>query len=356
MSMTSHARAHTGRRRVRQTISGATVLAALAVVGWASGQAAPAAGAADSATGSATGSSVAAPASTRFRGFVLDHSRYARFDISATTTKTVAGGSNNRGQIVGGYTDARGEHGFLRDPRGTVATIDVPRARSTSAVKINDRGQIVGYYTQNTPLEDPNAMRRSFLLDRGRFVRIDVPDAVDTQATGVNNRGQVVGQYQDTAGGFHGFRWEHGHITTLDAPGAAASSLVDINDRGQLLDLRAEPNGTFQGFVLDRDRYTTFAAPGAAITAPFDINDRGQIVGSAYTDPAVTARGYLPAKGAAGPFTPINVPGATSTIVGGINDRGLVVGGYQNATASISQPSGMPSMDTRPALLERSVG
>jgi probable HAF family extracellular repeat protein/YD repeat-containing protein len=268
---------------------------------------------------------------------VLDRGRYTTFDVPGATTKTAVGGSNDRGQLVGGYTDASGEHGFLRDPRGRITRLDVPGARSTSAVKINDRGQVVGFYTQTTLLEDPNARRRGYVLDlnHGRFVRIDAPGAADTQPTGINNRGQVAGQYQDADGRFHGFVWEQGRFRTIDAPGAVATSLADVNDREQLLGTRVEPDGTFRGFVLERSRYTTFAPPGATVVAPFDINNRGQIVGSAYSDPATAAgRGFLLARGAKGPFTPINFPGAANTVVAGINDSGLIVGAYQNPGAA----------------------
>ena len=99
----------------------------------------------------------AAPASTAFRGFVLSNNRYTKFDVPGATTKTVVGGSN-------------------------------------------DRGQLVGFYTQTGVLDDPNSPRRGYLLDHGRFVRIDFPDAVDTQTLGIDNRGQIVGSaYRDPA-------------------------------------------------------------------------------------------------------------------------------------------------------------
>jgi probable HAF family extracellular repeat protein/YD repeat-containing protein len=292
----------------------------------------------------ATASVATAPPADRFRGFVLNNGRYTAFDASGTTTKTVAGGVNDRGQIVGGYTDAAGEHGFLRDVRGRVTRIDVPDARSTSAAKINDLGQVVGYYTQTGLLEDPNPERHSFVLDRGRFVRISAPGAVDTQATGINNRGQVVGQFLDKVGSVHGFLWQRGRFQIIDAPGAAGTSLTDINDHEQFLGFRLEPDGTFHAFVLDRDRYTLFAAPGAALTVPFDINNRGQIVGAAYRVPAaIAAQGFLLARGVRGAFTLVNVPGATSTLVTGISDPGLIVGAYQNASHAPSPQRSDPS-------------
>jgi uncharacterized membrane protein len=336
--MASNAHSNLGRR-LRLAVTAVVGVAAVAVAGWVPAQPA--------AAQQAPAQAAAAPAPTAFRGFVLRNGRYSKFDVPGATTKTVVGGSNDRSQLVGGYSDARGEHGFLQDARGRITRIDVPGARSTSAAKINDRGQVVGFDTLTTLLEDPNAQRRGYLLDRGRFVRIDVPDAVDTQPTGINNRGRVVGQYLDAAGGFHGFVWERGRYTTVDAPGAVGTFVTDINDRGQLLGGRVEPDGTVRGFVLEQGRATTFAPPGAVVVAPFDINNRGQIVGSAYRDPTATAgQGFLLAKDPTGGFTPINFPGAANTVVAGINDRGLIVAGYQDATAAPSpqQERGSPPL------------
>ena len=49
---------------------------------------------------------------------------------------------------MGEYIDAGGRfHGFLWD-KGRFTTIDVPGADATTVTDINDRGQIVGAYTE----------------------------------------------------------------------------------------------------------------------------------------------------------------------------------------------------------------
>ena len=45
----------------------------------------------------------------------------------------------------------QGDHGFMRDRRGRITTIDVPGARGTAAQKINNRGQIAGVYSDTSP-------------------------------------------------------------------------------------------------------------------------------------------------------------------------------------------------------------
>ena len=54
------------------------------------------------------------------------------------------------------------------------------------------------------------------------------------------------------------------------------------------------------------------------------------------------ARGFLLARGAKGPFTPVDVPGAPRTIAYGLNDTGAIVGQYENTAAQPSpQRAGM---------------
>jgi uncharacterized membrane protein len=275
-------------------------------------------------------------------GFLLDHGRYTRFDAPGARGETTPLGINNLGQVVGSYTDTDADatyHGFLRDPRGRITTIDIPGARATVASRINDRGQIVGRYYQTAPFRGPDARPRGFLLDRGRLTRIDVPGAASTQAVGIDNRGRVVGEYQDDAGAFHGFlRDEHGGFTTIDLPGAAGTSLVAINNAGQVLGGSLDPAGGFHNFLLDRGCFTTFDAPGVPFTFARDLNDRGQIVGFTLTDLATLAgaRGFLLARGVTGPFTTVDVPGASRDAVSGLNDRGQLVGYYEVRTRSQS--------------------
>jgi probable HAF family extracellular repeat protein len=343
--MASTSRTTVGRR-LGVLIAGAVVLTAVSVA--TAGAATPAPMGVQAAGLSRLGASVPADTDPRTPqpGFLLERGRYTKFDAPGARGGTSPNSINNRGVIVGYYAEGVGDpfgRGFRRDARGRFTTIDLPGATQTKPLRINDRGQISGAYI------DTAGRRRGFLLDGGRFIRIDVPGAVYTQAFGVNNRGQVVGDYQTSDGRVHGFRWERGRITTVDAPDAAGTTLADINDRGQLLGGRLEPDGSVRGFVLDRGRFVTFRAPGVPQTLAFDLNNRGQIVGFTVTptatDPLAGARGFLLAKGARGPFTPVDVPGAPRSAAFGLNDAGAIVGRYENPNAAPTpQPTGLPSM------------
>ena len=327
------------RRRLRLAVAGAVVLTALTTATAIAAPPGPMGVQADARPRSLT------------PGFLLDRGRYTTLEVPGATVETAPLGINNRGQIVGTARGGSPDRGFLRDARGRVTTIRFPAARSTTAQKLNDRGQLTGYYSTTTddPREDPTG----FLRDtRGRYTTIAVPGAATTTAVGINNRTQVVGQYQTPDGRFHGYVWERGRITTIDVPGAAATSLVDINDRGQLLgayadDLTGRP-GTVHGFVLDRGRLRTFDGPAGTLLLPGDLNNRGQIVGSTIDPATETARGFLLARGANGPFTPIDVPGAPRSAATGLNDTGAIVGIYENTDTAPSPQQDRPSpqMDT----------
>jgi hypothetical protein len=104
------------------------------------------------AWGQETGDPDGAPANT-YHVFLLDSGDFTTIDPpGASGALTTATGINDREQIVGYYLDAGGTlHGFLRDKKGVVTTIDHPDAPlGTVALDINNRGQI-GCCLDNPP-------------------------------------------------------------------------------------------------------------------------------------------------------------------------------------------------------------
>jgi probable HAF family extracellular repeat protein len=258
------------------TLAAAFALAALTAgvsgaVG-ASGAAAPAL-AAKLASTARPGSSVP--------GFLLERGRFLPVAIPRGLEDLAPGGIspikiNDRGQIVGSYLSPAGaERGFLLldRNRNRFTTADVPRAMGTQAQGINNRGQIVGVYSDTSNPSVTGAQLRGFLLDAGRYIRLDFPGATSSQAYDINDQGQVVGEYQAADGTFHGYLWHRGRFRTLPTGGATG-----INNHGQITGTIGD-TATPDGFVLTGNRVTTFEAPGAPVTFPFDINDRGQVVG-----------------------------------------------------------------------------
>lgn len=359
--MTATARS-TIRRRLGVLVAGAAVLSALTVTSAAASPLTPMGDQAPAMTRPGTSSSQDPSVSSPPPGFLLERGRFTPVAIPRRLEATAPWGIsptgiNDRRQIVGEYVDDRlVSRGFLIDQDGRYTRIEVPGSLATNAAKINNRGQIVGVYSDTSPDlgdrpdSDPTAPTfklRGFLRDRdGRFTRLDFPGSRSSQALGINDRGQVVGEYKDAAGRFHGYVWERGRFTTIDVPGATATTAFDINDGGQILFRYSDDRSPVRGAVLSKGVFTRFDAPGIPLTFSFGLNDRGQIVGIS-GDPAdpSTARGFLLAEGAKGPFTTISRPGAAVTVPTDINNRGQVVGLAEISDASQGRrPSGTAPM------------
>ena len=95
-------------------------------------------------------------------------------------------------------------------------TIDFPGAFDTIASGINPAGDIVGWYSNGRG-------EHGFLLSKGAFTAIDVPGATfGTEAAGINPEGDIVGTYYTPTDGFcpHGFLLSKGAFTTIDFPGS----------------------------------------------------------------------------------------------------------------------------------------
>jgi uncharacterized membrane protein len=134
---------------------------------------------------------------------------------------TIAGGINDRGQIVGDFTDDAGiQHGFLGQILGTTSSIAnfvyahgtfTPLnnlGESAFAFGINDVGQIVG------GLSDSNGDTIGLLDTRGRITTYAAPGASVTAGYDINDFGQIVGNYLDSTG-FHPFLDRQGVLTNI---------------------------------------------------------------------------------------------------------------------------------------------
>ena len=69
----------------------------------------------------------------------------------------------------------------------------------------------------------------------GTVTTIDVPGATSTTVNGVSDSGEIVGQYRDSTGIVHGFADQGGTITTIDVPGASSTTATGVGDRGQIV-------------------------------------------------------------------------------------------------------------------------
>ena len=141
------------------------------------------------------------------------------FDVPGAGTGSYQGtgcpgcflGLNQFGAIAGIYSDANSvNHGFLRSPDGTFTTFDAPGAGSGAgqgtgcpsdcSVGLNDWGAITGTYI------DANYNYHGYLRNpRGKIVTVDPVGSIATGPAGINDAGVVTGVYIDANNFFRGF-------------------------------------------------------------------------------------------------------------------------------------------------------
>jgi uncharacterized membrane protein len=226
------------------------------------------------------------------------------------------------------YDPTMGEaHGYLRDARGRFTTIDVPGALTTLAWRINNRGQVVGIYS-DVDRQVPLRFLRAYIYEKGRFTRVDAPGVSNTTLADINDRGQSIGQAFDLANPLNShyafLRERDGTFTRLpDVPGAGQTIHLGLNNRGQTAATAAflSADGTFvtlRAFRYDDGEPTRIAVPGAVSTFATAINDHGHIVGY-YTDPAPGTTGPSAATaavdGAAGIPMGLDRPGTMNRML-----------------------------------------
>jgi hypothetical protein len=170
---------------------------------------------------------------------------------------------NDRGDIVGVRIGAEGvQIGFLRRADRSYVDLDPPGASENKALGINDRGEVVGAYLDDGAefgpdgLVDPGTVH-GYRWSNGRYARLDVPGARATVAVDVDDRGRIVGDFKDGDGRIRGFvrsadrdrsgrghhtRWDdrrwtgRARYTRVDGPGERSDTLlIHSNDRGEVV-------------------------------------------------------------------------------------------------------------------------
>ena len=181
---------------------------------------------------------------------------------------------NNLGQIVGGYSangSMRLAYAYVLT-NGTVQTISVGQV-STNGVGINDRGNVVGTYTD--VIAGPNM---GFVFSAGVATTIAPTGATATIPKAINNAGQIVGYFIDRNGNAEGFTETNDTITALNVPGAVDTFATGINDAGQIVGYFIGGAGE-RGFVFSEGAFSFFDVPNSNAIVTGGINNAGQIVG-----------------------------------------------------------------------------
>jgi probable HAF family extracellular repeat protein len=203
---------------------------------------------------------------------------------------------NPSGQIAGLYifSDVPSPTGgFLRQPDGTIITIDVDGYDfHTEATAINPAGQIAGVHV------NPSDTTTGFLMQPdGTFTKFGVPGSTYTYPTAINPRGEIAGWYSDASYLDHGFlRLPDGSITTFDVPNASGTVATAMNHKGQITGFYLDASQVYHGFLRQSDgTMTTFDVPNSTYTGPTAINSKGQVTGW-YSDASNGVHGFVREK------------------------------------------------------------
>jgi uncharacterized membrane protein len=254
-------------------------------------------------------------------------------------SRTLALDINQRGEIVGRYTSAGHNHGFLRDAHGNIKTIDYPGSSFSVASSINDRGDILGWYS----MPSASAARHGFVLEHGAFTSFDPPGSTFTNPLGINNRGEITGRFCTLAnclapglGSYHGFLLRHGVFTILDVPGGNETNAFKPNELGAIVGGFGE-DGSELLFVRRHGRFAKIALPNGKPISQDDggINGRGEIVGTYCNGAPPCLIGPTDNHGfllVGRQLRTIDVEGATATALTAINAQGDIVGGYTDSS------------------------
>jgi probable HAF family extracellular repeat protein len=167
---------------------------------------------------------------------------------------------NNRGEVVGWYTNANGYDRAFLWKNGTLTELGTLSGdNSSSAADINDKGQVVGYSTF-IDSESMSSGARPFLWEGGVMKSLGITNAI-AYATAINNSGQVVGykSVQSTDPDLEyspivAVTWQDGvakELDTLTSTSDRSSEARDINDYGQIAGSSITTSGTNHAVVWE---------------------------------------------------------------------------------------------------------
>jgi hypothetical protein len=261
-------------------------------------------------------------------GSVAGQGNLVMFDVPGAKI-TEALSINEVGTIVGvslTVGPGGGRHGFIREAGGTITSFDPPGSVQTWVGGINFAGTIAGYYM------DSGQQQHGYLRDpSGKFMSFDPPGGTDTVVTGINNLGEITGWYGQSQERSGFLRNADGSFTSFQVPGYATLP-YRINANGTIAGTLIDDLGAFHGFVRELGgKIRHFDPQQSANTLVNGLNASGRIVGN-YLDAGGNGYGYE--RG----------PGAHITTFHGetpidINDAGVITG-ISGSNGYVRSPSG----------------
>lgn len=239
-------------------------------------------------------------ASGAFTNFVRNvNGSFTTLSFSSSST-AMANGINSSDQVVGSVGSSAF---FLTNGGNTVITLPSVNGSTTAeaAFGINDKGTIVGQYTDSNTGTSPG-----FVYAKGSYTTLN-PVANDEQvfAQGINNNGLVVGFYNTDGAHDHGFLFNTitDSYTLLADPNVSNlffTQFLGINDHNEAVGYYQTNDGSQHGFLYNiaTSTYTFLDDPNAAttgmsITQITGISDSGEIAGFYVDATSGLQRGFV---------------------------------------------------------------
>jgi probable HAF family extracellular repeat protein len=248
-----------------------------------------------------------------FQNQAVVFSRGLVIPLELVAQNSGAGGINNRGQIVGGYTAADGTiHAFLYW-RGMTTDLGNLGGDISAASGINDGGDVVG---MSSPAPGGLAVH-PFLYRHGVMRDLGTLGGNNGVAEAINDMGEIVG-FSSTVSNreIHPFLYSHGRMQDLGTlggdryfsggPYTVDSYATAINNWGQVVGQALTANLDTHAFLYSHGKMTdlnslvalttTNGPPGfLSLESAKGINDWGQIagVGNYWDGTQVVVRAFL---------------------------------------------------------------
>jgi hypothetical protein len=232
--------------------------------------------------------------------------------------RTLPGGINRYGNVVGTAQGHDGGQGMIRYSNGTFKFLLAPNSIATWFNRRNASGVTVGAWM------DSNQKVHGAVYANGTWRTVDYPGALRTELTGINLYGTIVGFYLGSDNNYHGFKLKDGKFSAIQVPGSRWTSATSISDTGVIVGYWDTATANSRGFILKNGVYASYEDPKDNGNGTYfnDINASGTIVGGYF--PNENPQGFIFKNGV---FEDVVVPGSLETpTTAGINGYGTITG------------------------------
>jgi probable HAF family extracellular repeat protein len=213
--------------------------------------------------------------------------------------ESTAGGVNNRGQVVGGATNATSDpfgacgifavdpqqcHAFLWQ-NGVMQDLGTLGGADSIANVVNERGQVAGWSftdsTANTTTGIPT--QHPFLWEKGEMRDLGTIGGTKVYlVNSLNSRGHVVGgMYVTGDQSYHPFLWDGVSLKDLGTFGGDWGSADWINEAGDVVGWALTAGNQSHAFLWQKGLLTDLGTvDGDPSSTAFVVNSKRQIVGA----------------------------------------------------------------------------